>query len=295
MHIGFMIQNEAMLPHGQLLMKSLTRTSYESVRIMVPEDEMQLVQILREAYPEKSVLVEPFTVPEGHRKFPFADKLVGAATAESMVDGTLFWMDTDSVVFGDLSPLELRDGHVFAYRPVDKKLIGCGTEEPLTAFWQQIYGAFELEDSFEPMETGVEREAIRPYFNAGCFLLKTERKILQFWRDVFYAFIEREELKLFFEEQALYKIFVHQAVFTGAVLASTTPEERILLPDAVNYPIHFHGLHPLRESVKTSMNLISGRYDTYFNQDEESRDFPFDDETASWMDESILQMGWYYE
>ena len=75
MHIGFLIQNEAMIPHGELLMRSLARTSYESVRIMVPEGEMELVQLLRENYPQKTVLVQPFSMPEAHRKFPFADKL----------------------------------------------------------------------------------------------------------------------------------------------------------------------------------------------------------------------------
>lgn len=295
MHIGFLIQNEAMIPHGELLMRSLARTSYESVRIMVPEGEMELVQLLRESYPQKTVLVQPFSMPEAHRKFPFADKLSAAAAAESALDGTLLWMDTESIVFGDLSPLELGEGEVFAYRPVDKKLLGCGNGEPLSAFWQQVYGLFELEDAFEPLLTGVERDLIRPYFNAGFFLLKTDRKILQFWRDVFYSFIERKEMQALFKESVLYKIFVHQAVLTGAVLASTTPEERILLPDAVNYPIHLHGFHPMSGSVKTSMSLISGRYDTYFNQDEEKRDFPFDEETASWIDASALQLDWYYE
>jgi len=295
MHIGFMIQNEAMRPHGELLMKSLARTAYESVRIMVPVEEMDLVLQLRQQYPEKTVIVEPFSMPDAYRKFPFADKLVGAAKAEAMIDGTLMWMDTDSIVFGDLSPLDLKQGEVFAYRPVDKKLIGCGPEEPLSAFWQQTYMAFNLDKEFAPMKTGVEQEDIRPYFNAGCFLLRTDRKILQFWKDIFFTFIEREEIQSILEDEILYRIFAHQVVFTGAVLASTKPEERVLLPDAVNYPIQFHGLHPLSNSVKASMNLISGRYDTYFNQDESEWNFPFDDETASWIDVNALQMGWFYE
>ena len=295
MHIGFMIQNEAMRPHGELLMKSLARTAYESVRIMVPVEEMELVLQLRQQYPEKTVIVEPFSMPDAYRKFPFADKLVGAEKAEAMVDGTLMWMDTDSIVFGDLSPLDLKEGEVFAYRPVDKKLIGCGPEEPLSAFWQHTYMTFNLDKEFASMKTGVEQEDIRPYFNAGCFLLKTDRKILQFWKDVFFSFIEREEIQSILEEEILYKIFAHQVIFTGAVLASTKREERVLLPDAVNYPIQFHGFHPLSDSVKTSMNLISGRYDTYFNQDESEWNFPFDDETASWIDVNALQMGWFYE
>ena len=66
MHIGFMIQNESMLPHGKLLMQSLEKTKYESVRMMVPETEMDLVQELRAVYPDPKILVTPFV--DGYRQ-----------------------------------------------------------------------------------------------------------------------------------------------------------------------------------------------------------------------------------
>lgn len=295
MHIGFMIQNESMLPHGKLLMQSLEKTKYESVRMMVPEMEMDLVQELRAVYPEPKILVTPFSIPERYRKFPFADKLVGAAVAESLVEGTLLWMDTDSIAFQDLSSLELKEETVFAYRPVDKKLVGCEDGEPLTAFWQQIYNAFELEDEFSPMKTGVEELEIRPYFNAGFFILRTERGILQFWRDRFFTIIEHEEMHHYFEEHVLFKIFIHQAVLTGAVLASTTADERQLLPGTVNYPIYFHDQHPIHDSVCTSNDLISCRYDTYFNQEPEEQNFPFSESMKPWIDAEVLKLGWFYE
>lgn len=295
MHIGFMVQNETMLPHGQLLMRSLSGTKYESIRIMVPEDEMDLVQNLRELYPEPKVLVEPFSIPDRYERFPFADKLMGAAVAETMVEGTLLWMDTDSIAFQDLNQIELREETVFAYRPVDKKLIGCEFGEPLTAFWQQIYSAFELEDEWQAMKTGVEELEIRPYFNAGFFILRTERGILQFWRDRFFSILEHEEMSTYFEKHVLFKIFIHQAVLTGAVLASTTEEERQLLPDTVNYPIYFHAQHPIREAVQSSDDLISCRYDTYFNQEAKEQIFPFTEQVKKWIDVEKLKLDWFYE
>lgn len=295
MHIGFMIQNESMLSHGKLLLRSLEKTKSESIRIMVPEIEMDLVQELRAAYPEPNILVMPFSIPERYRKFPFADKLLGAAEAENAVQGTLLWMDTDSIVFEDLSVLELNENAVFAYRPVDKKLVGCEEGEPLTAFWQQIYSAFELEDDFAPMKTGVEELKIRPYFNAGFFILRVERGILQFWRDRFFTIIEHEAMHAYFEDHVLFKIFIHQAVLTGAVLASTRASERKLLPEIVNYPIYFHEQHPIHDSVHTSDDLISCRYDTYFNQEREEQNFIFSDSVEPWIDAEALKLGWFYE
>ena len=295
MHIGFMIQNESMLAHGKLLMRSLVKTNYESLRIMVPETEMDLVQELRSAYPDTKILVTPFSIPKRYRTFPFADKLLGAAEAEKAVEGTLLWMDTDSLAFQDLSMLELNEETVFAYRPVDKKLVGCEEGEPLTAFWQQIYSAFELVDDFTPMKTGVEEVEIRPYFNAGFFILRTEKGILQFWRDRFFTIIEHEEMHAYFEEHVLFKIFLHQAVFTGAVLASTTAAERYLMPQTVNYPIYFHEQHPIHDSVCSSDDLISCRYDTYFNLPAEERTFTFSDTIKPWIDEEALKLGWFYE
>lgn len=295
MHIGFMIQNESMLPHGNLLVRSLEKTKYESLRIMVPETEMDLVQKLRATYPNPEVLVIPFSIPERYRAFPFADKLLGAAEAESMVGGTLLWMDTDTIAFQDLSELDLKGNAVFAYRPVDKKLVGCESGEPLSAFWQQIYTAFELEDDFSPMKTGVEGLEIRPYFNAGFFILRTERGILQFWRDRFFTIIEHEAMHDYFEKHGLFKVFIHQAVLTGAILASTRADERQLLPETVNYPIYFHKQHPMYELVRTSDDLISCRYDTYFNQELEEQDFPFSDSVKPWIDAKNLKLGWFYE
>ncbi len=295
MNIGFMIQNESMLPHGNLLMRSLEKTKYESVRIMVPETEMDCVQKLRVAYPDSKILVTPFSIPERYRKFPFADKLLGAAEAEALVEGTLLWMDADTIAFQDLNELDLNEKTVFGYRPVDKKLIGCEKGEPLTAFWQQIYSAFELDDHFPSMKTGVEELEIRPYFNAGFFILRTERGILQFWRDRFFSIIEHEAMHAYFEEHVLFKIFIHQAVLTGAILASTTVAERQLLPETVNYPIYFHSQHPIHELVRTSDDLISCRYDTYFNQEPEEQDFFFSDSVKPWIDAEALKLGWFYE
>lgn len=295
MHIGFMIQNESMLPHGELLIRSLEKTKYESLRIMVPETEMDLVQDLRAAYPEPNILVTPFSIPERYRKFPFVDKLLGAAEAEVAVDGTLLWMDADSIAFQDLSQLDLNEHTAFAYRPVDKKLVGCEEGEPLTAFWQQIFSAFELVDDFTPMKTGVEELKIRPYFNAGFFILRTDRGILQFWRDRFFTIIEHEEMHDYFEEHVLFKIFIHQAVLTGAVLASTTASERLLLPETVNYPIYFHEQHPFHGSVSSSDDLISCRYDTYFNLEADEKNFIFSDSVKPWIDAEVLKLGWFYE
>jgi lipopolysaccharide biosynthesis glycosyltransferase len=143
------------------------------------------------------------------------------------------------------------------------------------------------------MKTGAEGIEIRPYFNAGFFILKTDRKILQFWKDRVFTILEHKEMHAFFDQHVLYKIFIHQAVLTGAVLASTTAAERQLLPYNVNYPIYFHDQHPYREHVKSSDDLVSCRYDTYFNQDDQT--FPFSEEMKALIDPQALKLGWFYE
>ena len=70
----------------------------------------------------------------------------------------------------------------------------------------------------------------------------------------------------FYEQNHLFKIFIHQAVLSASVLASIDQTEIMELPDFVNYPLHMHSEYPI-ELRPTSLNeLITLRYEQFFSK-----------------------------
>lgn len=297
MTIGFMVQNKSMISHGTLLAKSLLVDDKVKVLVLVPEKEVTTIEILIERLASDRLQVIPFELPKELEKFPFADKVFASAKAESMTKGILLWMDVDSIFFVEPSKLILEEDKLIGYRPVDKKLIGSDYNKEISSFWSMIYKYFNLEDQFDPMTTSVDNVLIRPYINAGFLMVRCELGIFKLWVKYFLDLVYSKDIIPYYSESVLYKIFIHQAVLTGVILSRINQDDLQLLSSNVNYPIHLHNEHPLSDSIKSSRDLISCRYDTYFNHPTEKQLFEFCGEVKKYIDENKdeLKLGWFYE
>lgn len=206
-----------------------------------------------------------FEVDADALNFPFAAKVYAAAEAERLAaqdDSLLVWTDRGALVLQEPVALLLPAVKAMGYRPVDHTLIGSPIDAPLDPFWSLIYQRCDVPAAhIFPMTASVDRQALRPYFNAGMLVVDPRRGLLWRWRDDFDRLYRLPEFGPFYEQDVRYAIFMHQAVLAGTVLSTLRPDELLELPHLVNYPLHMHRDYPAALQPARLNDLISVRYE----------------------------------
>jgi hypothetical protein len=199
--------------------------------------------------------------------FPFADYVTAAGIAEGLAQGEtsyLVMMATDTLVLQPPSACHLPSRKSLGGCPVHLKLLGSGFNDPVDEFWSLIYRHCQVDVArIFPLQTIVDEQLVRAYFNAGLLVVRPERGILRAWQSDFYHCYHLPEFEPFYMKNVLYDIFMHQAVLAGSILSSLKPEEIQQLPFEMNYPLHLHT--SVAESRRpTNLNqLITCRYEDF--------------------------------
>jgi hypothetical protein len=240
---------------------------------------------------QSEVTLLPFNLAAETQGFPFAAKVQAAAKAEKQAQrqtNNLVWMDVDSIVIRQPDAFVLENGQVVGYRPVDHKLIGSSNNEPIDEFWKLIYERCQVpsEHAFRMM-TSVDEQLIRPYFNAGMLVVRPSFGLLQAWETDFLNLFLEACFQPFYEQQRLYRIFMHQAVLTGTILRAFKKLSLQLLPWQVNYPLHMHSSYPVDRRPSVINELVSCRYDTFFQNENWRGNFPVAEPLREWIIERV--------
>jgi hypothetical protein len=257
--------------------------------LMIPERIERLPAPLRLDLDQARVRLLAFDVSEDEINFPFAGKTIAAGFAEHLAEERadfLVWMDRDSLVIQEPGLLILPENTCFGFRPVDHTLIGSPAAEPPDAFWELIYNYCAVDGQHvKPVLTSVDEKMIRPYYNAGMLVVRPQRKLLQIWADNFKTFYTLPAFSSFYEQDFLYRLFIHQAVLAGTMLAETQDEERHELPYLVNYPLHMHSSYPASRRPDKLNDVISFRYDTLADEPHWETVIAIDEPLQSWLKE----------
>jgi hypothetical protein len=219
-------------------------------------------------------------------KFPFAAKVAAAAAAESQALGQterLVYMDRDTIVLSEPSEFLISPGISLGFRPVHHQLIGSTWGSVLDSFWTLIYEVCSVpEENLFPMLTHTG-EPIRPYFNAGIFVTRPENGLLAQWREVFLKWYRQPQFKAFYQQDQLYAIFMHQAIFTGVLLHHLKPEQVLELSLRINYPLHLHDDIPLDQRPAAIDELVTVRYEDIFDQQDWQTQFSISQPLIKWL------------
>jgi len=213
------------------------------------------------------VQILPYPVENASLNFPLAAKVFAAAEAEGRAAGRaelLAWLDTDTIVLTEPRGFLLPAGKSLAFRPVMHVLIGSPYDKPVDDFWKLIYKQCGTPESrLFPMVTPVDEVRIRPYFNAGCLVLRPEKKVLAAWRDNFQKTYLRPEFDPFYKKNNTYAVFIHQAVLAGTILSRLEPSELQELPGDYNYSLQLRSQYPEARRIRGFDRLKTVRYDQY--------------------------------
>ncbi|NIO37872.1 hypothetical protein GTO27_09240 [Candidatus Bathyarchaeota archaeon] len=256
-------------------------------------DERDLSETARDRLSALNTTFIHFETETEIPRFPFMWKALLSAQAESIAQGktdVIVWLDTDTIVLQEPKRFLLQDGKSLGCRPVHHTIIGSRYDDPLNLFWTQIYRYCRVpENRIFPMTPHVEGNRIRPYFNAGLLAVRPEKRLLQVWRDNFLEIYKATEFQELYEEDKRYTVFMHQAVLAGTILSALQTNEIEELPPTYNYPLHLYWEDITDHRPSTLEELITFRYEDFFESLEWREKIPAKEQFKQWIAERLLQ------
>lgn len=206
--------------------------------------------------------------PSDAKWFYYSSKVFAAAKAEYDAERTarfLAWVDDDTVFLDEPDEFILPEGAVLGYRPVMHRNIGSLFDEEIDPFWDRAFAMMAVApESLFPMTTPADGEKIRPYFNAGCLILRPGRGVLREWPLDFKLLYRDPDLAAMCREDIKKRIFLHQAALTGAILNRLDRDEMVELSARFNYPIFFEQMFGANRVFDDITGVVTFRHESYF-------------------------------
>jgi hypothetical protein len=199
--------------------------------------------------------------------FPFAAYVTAAGIAEGLAQGETSYlaiMAAETLVLQPPIEFQLPAGKSLGGCPVHLKLLGSGFNDSIDEFWGLIYRYCNVDlERIYPIQTIVDEQMVRAYFDAGLLVVRPERGVLRAWQSDFEALYQLPEFEQFYQQNEMYKIFMHQMVLTGSILSLLKPEEFQQFPFEINYPLHLHSRIAASRRPVSLNQLITCRYEDY--------------------------------
>jgi putative acetyltransferase len=191
----------------------------------------------------KGVRLLPLDVPEPIRGYPFAAKVRAGALAEDLAateTRTLVWMNPECLIVQPPVEFGLDPSCDVAIRPVHIRNVGIAPVTPPDPFWVGIYRSVGVDDVAMTVESFVDVQRIRAYFNTHAFAINPSRRLLGDWQEHFEHLVADEAFQHIACGETRHRIFLHQALLSALLAARLGPERIRLLSPGYSYPYHLH-------------------------------------------------------
>jgi hypothetical protein len=202
--------------------------------------------------------------------FYFSEKVFASVRAEGHARDTaevLAWLDEDTIMLKEPSEFMLPEGIALGYRPVMHKNIGNLFDEPVDEYWGRVFELLAVPDSsFFPMVTPADGDTIRPYFNAGCMVVRPTQGLLSYWLRCFIRLYRDPVLVEMCNSDIKRRIFLHQAALTAAILTRLDRDEMVEFSPRINYPIFFEQMFGARRIFDDITGVVTIRHESYFRK-----------------------------
>ncbi|MBE0687155.1 MAG: hypothetical protein IH585_14285 [Anaerolineaceae bacterium] len=197
--------------------------------------------------------------------FPLAEKVFACALAEEMaaLEGvhTLIWLNPDCLIFNPPELFILGDQYDAAFRPVHIRNVGSLANESIDGYWQRVYEVVRVNQVPYTIESFVDGQTLRPYFNTHCFAINPTKGILQAWRAIFVTLLMDKEFQDDYCQDEFHQIFLHQVVLSALVMKSIQQKRLLMLPHEYSYPLHLQEKLLITKRVKSLNQLVCMVYE----------------------------------
>lgn len=203
-------------------------------------------------------------LPETLPRYYFTYKVYAWSQVEGWADPSvqsLVWLNPECLVVRPPMHFELIPPLVAAFRPVHHRNVGLPTGDALDPFWQGVYRAVDMDDAGYAVETFVEGQMLRPYYNTHLFALMPGQGIGRAWLEVFATLVQDEAYQAAACADELHKVFLHQAVLSALLAKQIGPDRIRVLPPEYSYPLHLHDRVPPARQPDSLNRLICPVYE----------------------------------
>ena len=235
---------------------------------------------------EMNVQVFPLNVPDTVRHYYFADKIYACTQAEKMVSPgvqSLIWVDPACLVIRPPLLYDLGKAFDAAVRPVYIRNVGLPPEEPLDGFWKKICETVGVHDIPTTVETFVDGQRIRSYFNSHAFAINPSKGLLRRWFECYEVLVGDGEYQKNICQDERHQIFLHQAVWSALLVTELDSKRVRELPPDYNYPYNLHQSVPAGRRAAVLNELVSIAYENRSLDPKKVDDIEVHDPLRSWL------------
>lgn len=266
------VGGEVELPRLRAMVESLRtyggRCAAATVRVYVPGELEASATRATQDLPGDLQLTS-LDAPEEAAWCFLAGKVFAAAAAEEVAEGNadiLALLDADTVFFEEPAEFLLPAEASLGYRPTFHRNINPLLDEPVDDYWLRAYELIGVrEASLFEMVTPAHGEAMRPYFQAGCVVVRPERGLFRAWTEAFAKLYRDPEIEVLCEEVPLRRIFTFQVALTGAILTRLERSEMVPFSDAINYPVFFEKMFGAEREFRDLTGAATIRFEHFFD------------------------------
>jgi hypothetical protein len=241
--------------------------SFNPIWMLSQRREEDLLEATRQELYSIGARLITFDMDLDGANFPFASYVTAAGIAEGLAQGGasfLVMMAADTLVLQQPTEFLLQAGKSLGGCPVHLKLLGSGFDQPVDEFWGLIYRHCQVDvEKVFAMQTIVDEQVVRAYFNAGLLVVRPERGLLRGWQSTFERLFRLPEYEEYYQQNELYKIFMHQIVLAGSILSRLKAEEFQQFPFEINYPLHLHTRVMADRRPVSLKQLVTCRFEDY--------------------------------
>jgi len=182
-------------------------------------------------------------IPDPLKNYPFAGKVSACAQAETLAAAevsSLVWLNAGCLILQPPLDFELGDAYDLAVRPVHIRNIGLPTGVPVDAFWRRVFTQVALQDVYLEVESFVDKQPLRAYFNSHLLSVKPSKSMFRRWLTHFEALVLDHDFQSGPCQDELHQIFLYQAILSALIAVSVEPQRLRILPPEYSYPYHLH-------------------------------------------------------
>jgi hypothetical protein len=234
----------------------------------------------------EGIQVLPLSPPDTTMRYYFADKVYACAQAEYMAAGradSLVWIDPACLIVKPPLLFELGRWFDVGVRPVHIRNVGLGATEPLDGFWERTYEAVGVQDVEATVESFVDGQMIRAYYNSHAFAVDPSLGLLRQWKTCFEGLV----LDQGFQEGSCaddhHQIFLHQAVLSALIATTVEPTRIRVFPPDYNYPYNLHTSVPIDKRASTLNEVVCITYEERSLDPKAVDDIAIDEPLRSWL------------
>jgi hypothetical protein len=213
---------------------------------------------------EAGVRVLPLAVPDTVKHYGFAGKVYACAQAEALAGPevrSLVWLSPDCLVIQPPLLFDLTASFDAAVRPVHIRNVGLGATQPVDDFWGKVYQSVGVGDVQTSVESFVDAQRIRAYFNSHAFAVNPSQGLCRRWFACFESLVCDRSFQAGACRDERHRIFLHQAVLSALLATALDPQRLCLLPPDYGYPYNLHQDVPPERRARALDDLVCIAYE----------------------------------